>query len=171
MNGTSLQVIVPHLRCSLVPEDLRELSETEKHSELARIAADEAQHNFDLAGVPLLRTRLLRLSKDGYALLLTTHHIIWDGWSTGIFITELAALYEAFQKGAPSPLYELPIHYADFAIWQRGWAQKEALQERLDYWKKQLSGVPPVIALPTDRPGRLFRLIVAVGYASPGLRV
>ncbi|HYG08743.1 MAG TPA: amino acid adenylation domain-containing protein, partial [Pyrinomonadaceae bacterium] len=152
LNGNSLQVIVPPAPHTLAQEDLRGLGESEKEAELARIAADETQHNFDLAVAPLLRSLLLRLDEDEHALLLTTHHIIWDGWSTGIFLRELAVVYEAFRRGEPSPLEELPIQYADFAVWQRAWAQGGALQEQLDYWKKQLADAPPVIELPTDHP-------------------
>src|SRR6185369_8839681 len=111
-----------------------------------------AQHNFDLGAAPLLRSRLLKLSEHEHALLLTTHHIIWDGWSTGVFLNELAALYEAFHRGAASPLAALPLQYADFALWQRAWAQSETMAQSLAYWKAQLTDVPPVLALPTDRP-------------------
>jgi amino acid adenylation domain-containing protein len=92
------------------------------------------------------------LGEAEHVLLFTTHHIICDGWSRGVLIRELAALYEAFSSGKPSPLPELPIQYVDFAVWQRQWLQGEVLEAQLTYWKQQLAGSPPVLELPTDRP-------------------
>src|SRR5580765_1190285 len=80
------------------------------------------------------------------------HHIISDGWSLGVLLQEVSTLYEAFEKGLLSPLPELPIQYADFSEWQRNWLTGEVLDAQLDYWKKQLSGAPPALELPTDRP-------------------
>ena len=85
-------------------------------------------------------------------LLLTLHHIVSDGWSMGVLVRELAALYEAFRQGQPSPLPELPVQYADYAVWQRGWLQGEVLEAQLGYWKQQLAGAPPRLELPTDQP-------------------
>ena len=80
------------------------------------------------------------------------HHIVSDGWSTGILIREMATLYQAFCSGNSSPLPELTIQYADFAYWQREWLQGAVLQTQIDYWKQQLSGSPPLLELPTDHP-------------------
>ena len=80
------------------------------------------------------------------------HHIASDMWSTGVLVREVALLYEAFSEGRPSPLEELPIQYADFAVWQRQWLQGELLEQQLGYWKKQLQGAPPILELPMDRP-------------------
>src|SRR5438045_617664 len=80
------------------------------------------------------------------------HHIVSDGWSIGVFVRELAALYEAYMAGRPSPLQELPIQYADFAAWQREWLQGDVLEEQLSYWRRQLANAPPLLELPTDRP-------------------
>ena len=107
---------------------------------------------FDLASEPLVRARLLDLGEDEHVLLLTMHHIISDGWSMGVLVRELAAVYSACSNNLPSPLAELPIQYADFALWQRQWLQKEVLNGQLAYWKQQLDGAPEVLALPTDRP-------------------
>ncbi|WP_414585757.1 condensation domain-containing protein [Scytonema sp. PCC 10023] len=84
--------------------------------------------------------------------MLTAHHIIFDGWSTGVFVQELATLYTAFSTNTPPVLPELPIQYADFAVWQRQWFQQEGLAEQLSYWKQQLEGAPTLLELPTDRP-------------------
>src|SRR5689334_19877019 len=80
------------------------------------------------------------------------HHIVSDGWSMGVLVREVAALYTAFSNDRPSPLAELPVQYADYAQWQREWLSGEVLAEQLSYWKRQLQGAPPVLELPADRP-------------------
>src|SRR5262249_42229158 len=98
------------------------------------------------------RTTLLHPSSHEHVLLLTMHHIISDGWSVGVLVRELGALYDAFSRGGPSPLPELPIQYADYAAWQRQWLSGEVLEAQLAYWKQKLEGAPPALELPTDRP-------------------
>ena len=110
------------------------------------------QKPFDLSGDVLLRTTLLRLGAEEHIVLLTMHHIASDGWSVGVLIKEVVALYKAFSASETSPLAELPIQYADYAAWQREWLTGEVLQGQLNYWKQQLAGAPPVLELPTDRP-------------------
>ena len=100
----------------------------------------------------MLRATLLRLSPGDHVLLLTLHHIIFDGWSVEVFWRELAALYTALCTGQPVPLPTLPLQYADFAVWQRQWLQGEVLEAQLAYWKQQLGDTLPVLELPTDRP-------------------
>jgi amino acid adenylation domain-containing protein len=112
----------------------------------------EARQPFDLAEGPLLRARLLRLAEEEHIALLVMHHIIADGWSMGVLIGEVAALYEALSAGRASPLPELPIQYVDFALWQREWLRGEALERHLAYWEQQLGGHRAVLELPTDRP-------------------
>ena len=94
-------------------------------------------------------------------LLVTMHHIVSDGWSMGVLVRELAALYAAFAGGRPSPLPELPIQYADFAAWQRGGCSGEVLASELAYWRGQLAGLPPALELPTDRPRPAVRFSAA----------
>ncbi|MBD3561559.1 TauD/TfdA family dioxygenase, partial [Planktothrix sp. FACHB-1355] len=118
----------------------------------------EAQKPFDLEKGPLLRITLLRLNSAEHILVLTIHHIIFDGWSIGVLIREVAALYEAFSTGKASPLPELPIQYADFAVWQRNWLQGEVLETQLAYWKQQLSGNLPALQLPVDGFASAFGL-------------
>src|SRR5262249_10220315 len=113
---------------------------------------EEAQRPFDLAHGPLVRTTLLRLASEDHVLLLTLHHIIFDGWSTEVFWRELVALYSAIDTGQPLSLPALPIQYADFAVWQRQWFQGEVLAAQLAYWKRQLGNDLPVLNLPTDWP-------------------
>src|SRR5436190_24222196 len=95
---------------------------------------------------------MLKLKEDEHVLLLAQHHIISDGWSMGVLVRELTTLYQAFSQGEASPLPELPIQYADFAAWQRGWLQGEVLEAGMKYWRTQLGGELPVLDLPTDRP-------------------
>jgi aspartate racemase len=132
--------------------DLSHLPASERHAEAKRRANNEASRPFDLERGPLLRAQLLRLSAEEHVLLVTMHHIVSDGWSIGILIREVAALYAAYVRGEESPLEELPIQYADFAHWQRAWLQGEVLAEQLDYWRAELAGAPAVINLPLDRP-------------------
>src|SRR5690349_3836584 len=147
-----VQVISNVIDFTLPVHDLQELDESERWLKVSAWSEKEARHLFDLTKGPLLRANLLRLSEAEHVLLLTMHHIISDGWSMGVFVRELAALYEAFVAGRPSPLLDLPIQYADFAVWQRDWLQGERLKEQLSYWKAQLADAPPLLELPTDRP-------------------
>lgn len=155
VDGDPVQVIAPTLAIELVVVELSELSglpEAEQKAELQRVADNEARKPFDLACGPLLRMVLLRFGKQQSVLLITAHHIVVDGWSIGIFNHELADLYRVFCGGQPSPLPELPIQYADFAIWQRRWLQEENLDAQLDYWTRQLSDLPPLLHLPVAGP-------------------
>ncbi|MEG4144509.1 amino acid adenylation domain-containing protein [Microcoleus sp. Pol12B5] len=152
INGQPVQAIASNLELKILERDLRSLPETERSREVERLIAAEAKLAFDLSQAPLLRAKLLHLSDSNWVLLLSTHHIIFDAWSMGIFIQELATFYQAFCTGKPSPLPELSVQYADFASWQRQWLQGEVLETQLAYWKKQLGGNLPVLNLPTDRP-------------------
>jgi amino acid adenylation domain-containing protein len=127
-----------------------------RDEELRRLMAEEASAPFDLASGPLFRGRLVRLGEDEHVLLLTLHHIVSDAWSTGLLIGELGALYDAFRRGAGDPLPALPVQYADYAAWQRRWAEGGVLDAQGAYWKETLSGAPALLELPTDhvRPAR-----------------
>ena len=132
--------------------DLQHLSTSEKEIALQQLAQQQVQWPFDLATEALVRTTLVVLSETEQALLVFIHHIIFDGWSVGVFVQELIALYNAYSQGQPSPLTPLPIQYADFAIWQRQWLQGDVLQSQLSYWQQQLANAPALLSLPTDRP-------------------
>jgi amino acid adenylation domain-containing protein len=120
-------------------------------AEVRRLALAHAARPFSLAQGPLVRGLLMRLSTTDHAVLFSFHHIIFDGWSAGIFARELSALYSARIANAPSPLPPLPIQYADFAAWQRQWLQGEVLERQIAWWRERLTGIP-VLELPTDRP-------------------
>ncbi|OUL30717.1 hypothetical protein BV372_21625 [Nostoc sp. T09] len=132
--------------------DLSHLSEPNLQLEVQRLAIEEAQRPFNLEQGPLLRVMLLCLAEQEYTLVVTVHHIISDGWSFGVLARELMALYDSFSQGNPSPLPDLPIQYADFALWQQEWLQGELLKSKFAYWQRQLGGSLPVLQLPTDRP-------------------
>ena len=151
-DGHPFQVIAPELILPLQVIDLSDMHTAEREKEARRIAQAEANTAFNLATGPITRNMLIRMSDDDHILMMNTHHIVSDGWSTGILIRELGALYEAALQGKPSPLPDLPIQYADFAVWQRNWFQGEVLDRQVQYWKKRLDGAPPLLALPTDRP-------------------
>jgi amino acid adenylation domain-containing protein len=152
VQGEPVQVIAAEARVPLPVVDLSDLPAEEREAQATGEAAAEAQTPFDLGAGPLLRVKLLRLAEEEHVVLFTMHHIVSDGWSTGILVREVAALYEAYIEGRESPLEELAIQYADYAVWQREWLQGEVLEQQLNYWRKQLGGTLPVLQLPTDRP-------------------
>ncbi|MBF0272353.1 MAG: amino acid adenylation domain-containing protein [Magnetococcales bacterium] len=150
---TPIQIIAPPALVALPVIDLEPLDPEQQQAEVRRWITQGEDYRFDLATGPLMWVHLLRLSDTAHLLLLTLHHIIADGWSVGVLIHEVAALY-ARHAGSPAPvaLPELPIQYADFAVWQRGWLQEGELDRQLAYWQKTLTGAPALLELPTDRP-------------------
>jgi amino acid adenylation domain-containing protein/non-ribosomal peptide synthase protein (TIGR01720 family) len=118
--------------------------------EAMRLASADAREPFDLTLGPLMRARLFRAGEREYLLYYNVHHIAYDGWSMGVFGRELAAIYDAFAAGLPSPLPEMPVQYLDFAVWQRQWLSGEVLENQLAYWRRQLASLAP-LELPTDR--------------------
>jgi hypothetical protein len=152
VDGRPRQVIHAAGVFSMPLEDLSNVKGTDQATTLQAKIEQEVSSPFHLESGPLLRARLLRLAPDEHIVILTVHHLVSDAWSQGILLRELAALYEAFSRGASSPLDELPLHYADFAKWQRGRINAEAFETTLAYWKEQLAGSPAVLSLPTDFP-------------------
>ncbi len=148
VDGEPAQIVAPAVNVPLTVVEAQKLSDEDLEAELAA----EARVPFDLTEGPLWRARLLRLDAAEHILQLTFHHIVFDGWSLGVFFRELGALYAARVTGQAPSLPELPIQYADFAVWQREWLQGDALQRQLAYWQQRLSGPPPALDLPTDRP-------------------
>jgi amino acid adenylation domain-containing protein len=133
--------------------DLEYLQGAVQDEELNQLIGGEARRPFNISSDPLIRYRLIRLSGQRHAFLLTLHHIISDGWSIDVFIKELATIYTAFINDEfPDKLPALPVQYADFALWQKKWLSGPALKGLLAFWKQQLEGIPTLIPLQTDRP-------------------
>ncbi|MGZ3459406.1 MAG: non-ribosomal peptide synthetase, partial [Archangium sp.] len=149
-NGQPEQLVSPPAPLPLTLVDLS--THQEREAEAQRLVQREVRRPFELVSGPLLRTLLLRLDTTEHVLLLTMHHIVSDGWSMGVLVREVSALYGAFSAGRPSPLPELPVQYADYALWQRGWLQGEALETRLAWWRERMKGALRALELPTDSP-------------------
>ncbi|MBN3876528.1 MAG: non-ribosomal peptide synthetase [Nostoc sp.] len=152
INEQPVQVITDSLNLNVAIVDLSELPESEREIACQQLATTEANRPFDLASSPLIRASVVKLTEVEHALVLTIHHIVVDGWSIGVLMHELATIYSAICNNLSPQLPELPIQYADFAIWQRQWLQSEVLQTQLDYWKQLLKNAPTLLELPTDRP-------------------
>ncbi|PYQ62552.1 MAG: hypothetical protein DMF53_12725 [Acidobacteria bacterium] len=151
-DGEPVQLISAALEPVFAVVDLGGLPAGRREAEARRGLALEAERPFDLTRPPLLRTTLLTLGPDDHRLLLSLHHIVTDGWSLGILVRELLALYAAGAEGRPAGLPELPIQYADFAAWQRQHLQGETLAVKLHRWRRRLEGAPEVLELPADHP-------------------
>ncbi|HYK62131.1 MAG TPA: amino acid adenylation domain-containing protein, partial [Bryobacteraceae bacterium] len=145
-----VQVVRESLRIPLPVEDLSACLDPEQQAHDR--AVEEAGRPLDLERGPLIRARVLRLNSADHVLLLTLHHIIFDQWSRGILVRELSVLYGAFHAGTPSPLPELRLQYADYAVWHRQHLQGNILEKHLAYWKQHLANAPAELTLPTDRP-------------------
>jgi len=172
-NGHLVQVIHPAVREMRLPVvDLRGFPEETLEEEVLRLATEETGHRFDLSRGPLLRAILMKTGEADYRLSVVAHLSIVDGISVyQLFPSELAALYEAFASGKPSPLPQLSLQYADYAYWQRQWLRDEELAKQLTYWRKQLSGKLPVLHWPAERPRPAVRTyrgaILSFGLSRP----
>ncbi len=154
VDGEPRQRVVPAADFPLPIEAVDDLAHAR------RVAEEESRRPFDLVRGPVFRARLLTLSEDEHALLLTVHHIAFDGWSMGLLYREMTALYRAFRAGLPSPLPEPAVQYPDFAVWQRERLTDERLEGELAWWRDRLAGFPGYLDLPADRqrpPGGSFR--------------
>jgi acyl-CoA synthetase (AMP-forming)/AMP-acid ligase II/acyl carrier protein len=154
VDGRPVGSIAPTMPMPLALDDLHALPELDKEATGHQLVGEEALRVFDLARGPLLRARLLHWAEHEHLLILTTHQVIADGWSLGVLTSELAALYEAFSAGEPSPLPALSIQYADFASWQQDWPCRAVMGAQLAYWREQLRDPLPVLELATDHPRR-----------------
>jgi amino acid adenylation domain-containing protein len=153
LDGRPVQIIHPPSPFPLPVVDLRHLPKSEQEAEALRIAKEDGRTPFDLDHGPMLRARLVRFGDEAYQMFLTIHHIIFDGFSIyQVFIPELTALYAAYTSGQPSPLPELAIQYADYALWQNQTLTGAALERHLTYWKQRLAGAPTELVLPSDHP-------------------
>ncbi|OAI57219.1 hypothetical protein AYO50_00285 [Acidobacteria bacterium SCGC AG-212-P17] len=151
VDGEPQQIIDSSLSVELPVTELSHLPESEREAEAHRLAWDDARQPFDLACGPLLRANLLRFDSQDHVLVFNMHHSISDGWSVGVLVREVSAIYNNFSIGQPSPLPELEIQYADFSAWQRELLSGSALENQLEYWKRKLAGIEPLM-LPIDKP-------------------
>ena len=154
-DGEPVQVIARALRLAVPVVDLQVLPAAARTAEAGRLTSFLQRLPFDLARGPLLRVGVLRLEAEDHRALFTLHHSVADGWSVSLFLREIFLLYQAFAQRQPLPLPalpELPVQYADYAVWQRGRLQGEVLAEHRDWWHQQLAGAPPLLALPADHP-------------------
>lgn len=153
IEGRPKQKVAPAFFLSLkLINNLQDEPEDSRESKASRIIANEIKRPFNLSDGPLIRAALVKLSEHDHILSIVMHHIILDGWSEGIFYRELIKLYPAFISEKPSPLPDLAIQYADYAVWQRKWLQGEALESQIRYWKQQLHGIPQGVELPIAKP-------------------
>jgi acyl carrier protein len=152
LNGSPAQVVAPAQAFKLEVVNLETFATDEREVRTHRLATEEGRRPFDLSCDPMLRACLLRLGAEEHVLLFTMHHIVSDAWSMGVLVREVTAIYEAIAKGQPSTLPELPIQYADFAHWQRGWLHGEVGEKHLGYWTQQLARLPQMLEFPTDHP-------------------
>ncbi len=152
-DGQPMAVISSETDFTLPIADLRDIPASQREAQAQQLATEVAQQPFDLTQDVLWRVQLIQLADEDHVFVLTLHHIISDGWSFGVFLRELSALYNAFSQHQPSPLPQLPVQYADFAHWQRQWLESDAIAPQLDYWKQQLSSDLPPLQLP-EKPSQ-----------------
>lgn len=152
IDGVPHQIIAPPSEMSLERIDISGNPEAHSEAGLRRLIVRNGQEPFDLTAGPLFRATLFELGAAEYVLVINLHHIVTDKLSHDLLWQELITLYEAFNAGQPSPLAELPVQYADYALWQRQWLQGEVMEARLAYWKKHLAGAPFVLEVPGDHP-------------------
>jgi amino acid adenylation domain-containing protein len=151
-DGQPVQVVAPTSAMSVPVVTLDHLEISEREAAVLRLATAEAQRPFELAYGPMLRVTLLKLGADEHILLMTMHHIVSDAWSSHILVREMTELYIAQVQGRTASLPELPVQYADFAIWQRQWMAGARLDRQLDYWTKRLADALEPLNLPMDYP-------------------
>ncbi|HXM55245.1 MAG TPA: amino acid adenylation domain-containing protein, partial [Candidatus Dormibacteraeota bacterium] len=146
------QVVHPPEPVRLQVVDLTYLLPGEREARLHEIVDEEMGRSFDVSRLPLQRWLLVRLDHDDHLLLDVEHHMVHDGWSATVLLRDLTAAYRALAAGRAPDLPEPAIQFADYAVWQRAWLESDEAARQLAYWKRQLAGAPPLLALPTDRP-------------------
>src|SRR5262249_31419113 len=152
IGGGSMQMVGPSVTIPMPIQDLQHVAPEHKEEQLLHAANAEVRRPFDLTRGPLIRALLLRLPPDGPVFVLSVHHIVTDGWSSGIFIRELCSLYDAFKANEPSPFPDLPLQYAEFAERQQKWLASEVGERQLAYWKERLTGAQGELDLLLDFP-------------------
>ncbi|HEX7242584.1 MAG TPA: amino acid adenylation domain-containing protein, partial [Longimicrobiaceae bacterium] len=151
-DGRPVQVIREDAFPPMRVHDLRGVPEEEREEEAMRVVRAEASIPHDLSRPPLVRSLLVRMADEDQILVTTFHHVAMDGWSGGLFYVEWRVIYAALSSGQPIPLPELPIQYADYAVWQREWLSGERLEKQVAHWREHLAQAPAVLELPADRP-------------------
>jgi amino acid adenylation domain-containing protein len=152
LDGELYQCIRDDVATDFVQHDLSRLSASKHEIETLAIASEEARKPFDLERPPLFRLRLIRLNPEMHVLILVMHHIVTDGWSMSILFKEVARFYGQLAVGQQPHTTELPLQYADFALWQQQALTEEVLQGDVEYWREHLCGSPALLQLPSDRP-------------------
>jgi amino acid adenylation domain-containing protein/thioester reductase-like protein len=151
VDGRPTQIVETKLKVTIPIVDLTSIAASNRESEALQLVSVETHQSFELSTLPLMRVKLLQLAAQEYWLIITLHHIISDGWSGNVLLTELRQIYTTLKQTAAYQAAPLPIQYADFAYWQRQWLQGEVLEQQLNYWREKLRGVE-MLELPTDRP-------------------
>jgi len=151
-DGEPVQNIAPSLELKMKVIDLSSTPKETREFEAAQLGFQEGRSPFDLAAGPLIRATLIKLDSADHLLVVVIHHIVTDGWSMGVLYRELSEFYLGHTTGRLRPLAELSIQYADFAVWQREWLSGKVLERQVQYWRNQLSGLPPSLDFPFDRP-------------------
>jgi acyl carrier protein len=159
--GEPVQIIAPNVIFEIAIKDLSGFSEPEQQRQVMESVNQEWREPFDLAHGPVLRLKLLKLAEEDHILLQTFHHIVSDGWSLGVFMRELRDLYEAYSQGRENPLPDLPLQFADFALWQTQEAREGVLDEDLRFWQEHLAEIPEELEIPRDRPRPLVQTYAA----------
>jgi acyl carrier protein len=162
--GEPVQIITPSVTVEIPMEDLSGLSEAEQQRQVTAFLNNEWCEPFDLAHGPVLRVKLLKLTEEDHVLMRTFHHIVCDGWSLGVFMREFRDLYEAYSQGRENPLPDLPLQFADFALWQMQWAS-EGLLDDLRFWKEHLVEIPEELEIPRDRERPPLQTFAGDAYA------
>ncbi|HXQ70080.1 MAG TPA: amino acid adenylation domain-containing protein, partial [Pyrinomonadaceae bacterium] len=149
-DGQAIQLIHQAEDRRLPVIDLSSLGPEAQEQRLDQLMYEEFNRTFDLENLPLIRWTLFRLAPEEHVLAQVEHHFLHDGWSFTVLVRELLQIYRAFSKGLPSPLAELPVQFADFAVWQREFMQGPVAESQLAYWKRKLSNAPSLLPLLTD---------------------
>ncbi len=148
--GDPLQIVREAVAIDCPITDLTTAAEIDREEEMLRLLVAEAKRPFDLRVGPLLRTSIIKMAADEHVLLVNMHHIISDGWSIDVYLSELAAIYKAHLTGKAPEIAPLPVQYIEFAQWHNEFAEGAELEKQLAYWEEKLTGAMPVLELPTD---------------------
>ena len=152
VDGRPWQVVRPAQPVQVPLLDLSDVPAGERERQRDEAIRRELRRPISLFELPLARWSAIRLAADEHELVLVEHHVVHDGWSFSVLMRELDTLYNAYLRGAPSPLPELPVQYSDFAVWQRTALDSPAMTAQLAYWRKRLAGAPEVLPLRSDHP-------------------